>query len=621
MVPSLVGLLNEYVGSNRNNHDCDKENIKQCNDASQTFEKTNGITIDQQSKKRNSSNRVFLDIDQLLERNKNTDNTNAQIETEDNQNNISIAETNILPQPSENDSLVESSAETDGSADNSGVYYSKKIDWVLHVLLKLCETPPLSDSLTDVNVVKAVVRYLCWTKYDVVTHRRAGLILSRISKCIESIMPYLLQSFFPWLRLELDQRLQSSDLVSCLQCQTLNNLFTTVYQSFIFTAESGYVEGKVCHTLVAPGAADEATRSVITVGIISLLTCKTLLFNILITHGGLEVLLQTLETQASAKETSELFSHAVLSINLLAHRVDVVSSIDDRPLKLDKYQQTDETGDSDHASCSSSDSKDASFCFYKQCRKDKNLIFKFDDESKIRANKDVIVAASNVFEAMLVGRFSEANQTEVCLPKTSASAMLRIVHYLYGCRRWAGKDGCCRYSPGLIGSSNFVEPAKILSHYEDDLEMLLDLVPLSDKYLLTDLSLLVNRMIVTQCTQNPEPKMQIAYRRSLNISCPTIHNMNDNENATAHHTVTNNQDNIQYTSTALNIKLVAFLLSGHIPHTTRTKLFWELVKPESGISADFVDDINQIIISALKTAMLKPKPIIVKQYSSRSKPL
>ena len=606
--------------SNRNHHDCD-EDTKQCNDASQTSELANGSTTEQASKKRKSTNNVFLDIDVLLERNKNNDNSTGQIEIEDNQSNTSVAEINYLQQNSENDSLAENSTETDGSADNSGVYYNKKIDWVLQILLKLCENPPLSDTLTDVNVVKSVVRYLCWTKYDVVTHRRAGLILSRISKCIESIMPYLLQSFFPWLRLELDQRLQGSDLSSCLPCQTLNNLFSTVYQSFIFTAESGYVEGKVCHTLVAPGAADEATRSVITVGIISLLTCKTLLFNILITHGGLEVLLQTLETQASAQETSELFAYAVLSIHLLAHRVDVVSSIDDRPLKLDKYQQTDEKGDCDQASCSSSDSTIASFCLYKQCKKDKNLVFKFDDGSKIKANKDVIVASNNVFEAMLVGRFSEANQTEVCLPKTSASAMLRIVHYLYGCRRWAGKDGCCRYSPGLLGSSNFVEPSNIISQYEDDLEMLLDLVPLSDKYLLTDLSLLVNRMIVTQCTQNPEPKMQIAYRRSLNISCPTHHNMKGNEMATAHHTLTNNPDNIQYTSTALNIKLVAFLLSGNIPHSTRTKLFWELVKPDNGISADFVDDINQIIISALKVAMLKPKPIIVKQYSSRSKPL
>ena len=540
-----------------------------------------------------------------------------QNELEENRSNTSLAETNIQQGSETCDSLPEFSGETDGSADNYSCYYNKKMDWVLQILLKLCENPPLSDSLTDVSVAKAVVQYLCWTKYDLVTHRRAGLILTRISKCLESIMPYLHQSFFPWLRLELDQRLQKSDMASCVPCQTLNNLFTTVIQSFIFTAESGYVEGKVCHTLVAPGAADEATRSIITVGIISLLTCKTLLFNILVTHGGLEVLLQTLEAQSSAKEITELFSYAVLSIHLLAQRVDVVSSIDDRPLKLDKYQQTEET-----SNVKTSDSNNATHCFYKHCKKEKDLILKFDDGSKIRASKDVMVAANNVFEAMLVGRFSEANQAEVHLPKTSASAMLRIVHYLYGCRRWAGKDGCCRYGPGLIGTSTeFIQPASIISQYEDDLEMLLDLVPLSDKYLLADLSLFVNRMIVTQCTQNPENKMQIAYRRSLNIFCPTVHNMKDNEDSNTSHFVPSKQDNILFASTALNIKLVAFLLSGNIPNSTRTKLFWELVKSDSGISADFVDDINQIIISSLKTAMLKPKPIIVKQYSSISKPL
>ena len=608
----MIGLLNEYVDLNRHIHECDKEESNKSIDASKISDKSIVTTPEQHPRK--SSNSVFLDIDQLLERNKSNDSSNVQSEIDENQSNASLAETSIQLGSDNNDSLVENSSEADGSADNYGSYYNKKIDWVLQILLKLCETPPLSDSMTEVHIVKAVVQYMCWTKYDMVTHRRAGLILTRISKCLESIMPYLHQSFFPWLRLELDQRLQNSDFASCVPCKTLNNLFTSVIQSFIFTAESGYIEGKVCHTLVAPGAADDATRSIITVGIISLLTCKTLLFNILVTHGGLEVLLQTLETQSSAKDITELFAYAVLSIHLLAQRVDVVSSIDDRPLILDKYQQTNENGEA-------FDSSKTTSCFYKQCKKEKNLILKFDDGSKIKANKEVIVEANNVFEAMLVGRFSEANQTEVLLPKTSASAMLRIVHYLYGCRRWAGKDGCCRYSPGLIGTSTeFVQPANVIAQYEDDLEMLLELVPLSDKYLLTDLSIFVNRMIVSQCTQSPETKMQTAYRRSLNIFCPTIHNLKHYEDQTSS-SVINNQDNILYASTALNVKLVAFLLSGNIPNSTRTKLFWQLVKSDSGISADFVDDVNQIILSSLKAAMLKPKPLIVKQYSSRSKPL
>ena len=82
--------------------------------------------------------------------------------------------------------------------------------------------------------------------------------------------------------------------------------------------------------------------------------------------------------------------------------------------------------------------------------------------------------------------------------------------------------------------------------------------------------------------------------------------------------IESHDENPLYSSAALNVQLVAFLLAGNIHHHTRVKLFRELANPDSGISADFIDDINQIITSSLKTVMKKPKPIIVKQYSSRT---
>ena len=613
LVPCVVALLNDYVSSNRNNHECRKENKLSSNDESTVLDNCNTIS-EQQQKKRTNRSSVFLDVGQILESNNSSQ--NCEISNEMNEQQISTA---IPKTPSSIQNSDKADTSSDSLFETDECDYNKKMDWILQILLRLYENPPLSDYLTDINTTKAVVQYLCWTKCDSVTHRRAGLVLSCLSKRIESIMPFLLQGFFPWLRLELDIRLQTSDLLSCIQCQTLNSLFTTVYQTFIFTAESGYIEGTVCHTLVAPGAADETSRSVITVGIISLITCKTILFNILITHGGLEVLLQTLETQAISENDTDLFSHAVLSLNLLAQRVDVVSSIDDRPLTLEQYQQTDGVNEIPENSAQSMNVTNQHVCCYKKCKQVKNLALKFEDGSTIMVNKEVIVAASNVFEAMLLGRFSEAGQNEVFLPKTSASAMLRIVHYLYGCRRWAGKDGCCRYSPGLVGTSvNFTMPSNIVSQYEDDLKMLLDLVPMSDKYLLTDLNVFVSRMIVMQCTQNPEGKMKIAYRRSLNIFCPSTNNIKKRTGQDMTEIIVNHDDNSPYSSAALNVQLVAFLLAGNIQHKTRVKLFRELANLDSGISADFVDDINLIITSSLKTAMKKPKPIIVKQYSPRT---
>lgn len=612
-MPCLVTLLNTHITSNRYNHECGKEEKNSSNS-----ELTIAPTIDDSKSENNEKprpnlGRVALDVGQILE--SNTISENKVLPNEINVEQRDMPITKIV-------SVVHNSDKMDDSMESLNepdeCDYNQKIDWILQILLRLYENPPLSDSLTDTNTVKAVVQYLCWTKYDSVTHRRAGSILLRVSKCIESIMPFLLQAFFPWLRLELDSRLQSCDINSCMECQTLSNLFTSVYQGFIFTAESGYIEGTVCHTLVAPGAADEPTRSVITVGIISLIMCKTLIFNILITHGGLEVLLQTLETQAIEIDNFR-FSHAVLSLSLLAQRVDVVCPIDDKPLKLDKYQQNEDMIDDAASNIANQAASTSTICFYKRCKRDKNLALKFDDGSMILANKNTIVDASNVFAAMLVGRFSEATQNEVCLPNTSSSAMLRIVHYLYGCRRWAGKDGCCRYEPGLIRApSTMLLPTNIASQYVDDIEMLLDLVPLSDKYLLTELNVLVSRMIVTLCTQNPEGQMNIAYKRSLNIICPTANNDKNKGSLNNSSAALNDPGNILHSSSALNVQLASFLLAGNIRHETRVQLFRELTKPTSGISSDFIDDISQIITSSLKVAMLKPKPIIIKQHSLRT---
>ena len=147
--------------------------------------------------------------------------------------------------------------------------------------------------------------------------------------------------------------------------------------------------------------------------------------------------------------------------------------------------------------------------------------------------------------------------------------------------------------------------------------MLLDLVPLSDKYLLTDLNIIASRMIIMQCTENPEGKMKIAYRRSLNIICPTTDHIKNDDDSYVLSGANLNQDVATYSSAALNVQLASFLLAGDIQHDIRVQLFRELAKPDSGIASDFVDDISQIIRSSLKKIMRKPRPIAIKQKSTK----
>ena len=79
-------------------------------------------------------------------------------------------------------------------------------------------------------------------------------------------------------------------------------------------------------------------------------------------------------------------------------------------------------------------------------------------------------------------------------------------------------------------------------------------------------------MIVKQCTQNPEGKMKTAYKRSLNIICPTTNNTKNKGNSNNFPTTSNNYNNVIYSSSALNVQLAAFLLAGNIPHEIRVKL-------------------------------------------------
>ena len=106
--------------------------------------------------------------------------------------------------------------------------------------------------------------------------------------------------------------------------------------------------------------------------------CKTLLFNILITHGGLEVMLEALET---LDPSGEMFSHTVLSLRLLAERVNVVSGID-LDWSKDQQQPAEEEG-----------------CHYVDTEFDMKLVT--DDGARIEANRRVLADANGVFGAML----------------------------------------------------------------------------------------------------------------------------------------------------------------------------------------------------------------------------
>ena len=240
-----------------------------------------------------------------------------------------------------------------------------------------------------------------------------------------------------------------------------------------------------------------------------------------------------------------MFSHAVLSFRLLAKRVNIESSI----MLVE--------GEGDEA-------KDTRCC-YEASATDKDFELVTDDGAKIGASRRVLAGANNVFGAMLDGQFSESSGKEIRLPGANSGSVRLLVHHLYGCKNCTVLNDTA------------------------DIDAWLDLVPLTDKYLLTDFNREICRKIMHICMQNVG-KIIHAYKKSLTIVCPT-----------------------RGQEEALNISIVSFLLVGEVHHPVRVKLYDELAKnPE--LKSDFLEDVSSLITNHLKVELQKPRRQLFKSH-------
>ena len=150
---------------------------------------------------------------------------------------------------------------------------------------------------------------------------------------------------------------------------------------------------------------------------------------------------------------------------------------------------------------------------------------------------------------MLAGQFVESNQTEVKIQFTGYQALNCLIHYLYGCR-W------CNI---LMNSTP---------------KALLELITLTDKYLLPDFNQSVSYEIVRRCSK-VDQVVEI-YEASLHKEYP-VSGIPENN---------------------LNLAVISFILVGQIEAETETKqnraeIFDKLMK--SKMAAEFLDDVNRTV--------------------------
>ena len=142
-------------------------------------------------------------------------------------------------------------------------------------------------------------------------------------------------------------------------------------QNISLLAETGYAEGQMCWHLVRGHT--KADKQSVAISSPMLVRPRKLLRNILLTHEGMEVLLEVLE-QCRESDEDELFTDAVLSIHTLSCHVGVVAP----NLKLEE--------------------KSTGKCHFEHDEAEDDLTFTLDDGSTFAANRSRLSSGGDVFE-------------------------------------------------------------------------------------------------------------------------------------------------------------------------------------------------------------------------------
>jgi hypothetical protein len=351
--------------------------------------------------------------------------------------------------------------------------HGRRATRILQQLYRLTQADRPHADLSSPRAVTAVFGFLAAVPGGLA---RAGRILTRLSSHLHCLLPWVLHRHLPFLLLA-HHRLAAA-WPACPACSghpgEVGELVTQLHHNLTLLAETGYGEGELCHRLVSP-ATSAADRLAISISAPLLLRQKKLLRNVLVTHDSLDCLLDFLETPCDGEEEVEdraALPQAVTSLANLALHLGVAAP---RPL-----------GPEDGESCSSP-----------AWTHTDDLTLLLDSGDSLPVNRALLTAASSVFGAMLAGGFSESGRAEVALPQTSLPAITCLVHHLYGC------------------------PAPCPAFRTLPLPALLEVVSLSDKFLLSDLNLGVTSCIVRRClaTEGPGELAQV-YRLALQKDYP-----------------------------------------------------------------------------------------------------
>ncbi|KAJ8913033.1 hypothetical protein NQ315_002049 [Exocentrus adspersus] len=304
----------------------------------------------------------------------------------------------------------------------------------------------------------------------------------------------------------------------CVSCSKYVVVGQTILKKFTALAESEVGKGDIAHKLMR---GDSELKQKLVLVIPYIVKDRYILGRFMLNCGGLEILMKLLKEDTDLKKRSIKVLCAMASRKLeIANPKDVSAGLNRPKIVADKYKLSDK-------------------CV--------NIVtFKLDDETFLKADRDFLSEKSDFFNRLLNGDFKESTEDIICLHNVELKPLRCLLHLLE-----------------CVDKSEVIE-------IDLDLETLLEVIVLSDRYLMVDLC-----VSLTDCVEQ--------FKISPH-TVPTIY-----------------QWSLESRTNFLRVESIAFALVENISESERLKMFENLFA--LGYSEQLVEDIQKLLVRYLTCRM------------------
>ncbi|XP_076272904.1 BTB/POZ domain-containing protein Rnb [Rhynchophorus ferrugineus] len=301
----------------------------------------------------------------------------------------------------------------------------------------------------------------------------------------------------------------------CVKCFLYFEIASRILQKITEVAESGAGKGDIAHRLLR---GDDAMKRKLVTVIPYVISNRSILGKLMLNCGGLEILIDLFRNDENDdnRRTLKALCHMATYRLLIVNPRDVSKSTNRRKIAADSYSLPRDCG---------------------------NVVsFVLDDGSVVEADRDFLSEKSEFFNGLLNGHFKESSESQVALSKVHTRSFRCLL---------------C-----LLQSVDLSEVADI----DLDLETLLDVIVLCDRYLLMELC-----VVLTDAVER--------YKISID-TLPTIYNWS-----------------VESGTNLLRVESVAFALVVEVDEKKRLSMFESLFR--LGYKEQLLQDIQSLLFRFL----------------------